>query len=122
MSAQVIEAKLEAESRAFQKLQKDLTKAVESRQQLDSQRQENELVKKEFDLLENSSGIYKLVGPVLVKQDRTEAFTNVKNRLDLINAEIKRVEAQLQDLTQKSEKKRTEIMQLQSQFQELRAK
>ena len=78
MSAQVIEAKLEAESRAFQKLQKgivllfgngqfisksatmpwftpdmmelaqsvDLTKAVESRQQLDSQRQENELVKK----------------------------------------------------------------------------
>ncbi|KAI8579751.1 hypothetical protein K450DRAFT_271592 [Umbelopsis ramanniana AG] len=122
MSAQVIEAKLEAESRAFQKLQKDLTKAVESRQQLDSQRQENELVKKEFDLLDSSSSIYKLVGPVLVKQERTEAFANVKNRLDLINAEIKRVEAQLQDLTQKSEKKRTEIMQLQSQFQELRAK
>ncbi|GAB5587187.1 Prefoldin subunit 6 [Umbelopsis nana] len=122
MSLQVIEAKLEAESRAFQKLQKDLTKAVESRQQLDSQRQENELVKKEFDLLDESNSIYKLVGPVLVKQDRTEAFTNVKNRLDLINAEIKRVEAQLQDLTQKSEKKKGEIMQLQSQFQELREK
>jgi len=100
----------------------DLTKAVESRQQLDSQRQENELVKKEFDLLDESNSIYKLVGPVLVKQDRTEAFTNVKNRLDLINAEIKRVEAQLQDLTQKSEKKKGEIMQLQSQFQELREK
>lgn len=121
MSAQALEAKLEVESKAFQQIQKDLTKAIESRQQLDSQRQENELVKGEFDLLDESAGIFKLVGPVLVKQDRTEAFTNVKNRLDLISAEIKRVEAQLQDLNQKSEKKKTEIMQLQSQFQELRA-
>lgn len=39
-------------------------------------------------MLDSSSSIFKLVGPVLVKQDRTEAFANVKNRLDLINAEM----------------------------------
>ncbi|KAF7720742.1 Prefoldin subunit 6 [Apophysomyces ossiformis] len=66
----------------------ELTKVVESRQRLDSQQQENELVKKEFELLDSEANIYKLIGPVLVKQDKGEAATNVKNRLDLITSEM----------------------------------
>ncbi|KAI8644269.1 Prefoldin [Parasitella parasitica] len=121
-SLSAIEAKLEAESKAFQLLQKDLSQVIESRQRLESQQQENELVNTEFENLDDESNIYKLIGPVLVKQDKSEASTNVKNRLDLISSEIKRVEAQLNDLTQKSEAKKQEIGQLQMQYQQLAAK
>ncbi|KAI8988528.1 Prefoldin [Mycotypha africana] len=121
-SLQVIEAKLEAESRAFQQLQKELTQVVENRQRLESQQQENEIVNKEFQHLDDDSNIYKLIGPVLVKQDKTEAETNVKNRLNLIASEIKRVESQLTDLTQKSEKKKQEIAKLQMEYQQLATK
>ncbi|KAI9357151.1 Prefoldin [Pilaira anomala] len=108
-SLSVVEAKLEAESKAFQVLQKELAVVIESRQRLESQQQENELVNTEFQHLDQDSNIYKLIGPVLVKQDRSEASTNVKNRLNLISSEIKRVETQLNELTQKSEAKKNEV-------------
>ncbi|CAO3702042.1 unnamed protein product [Rhizopus stolonifer] len=120
-SVSVVEAKLEAESKAFQVLQKELSQVIETRQRLESQQQENELVNKEFSHLDNESNIYKLIGPVLVKQERGEAVTNVKNKLNLINSEITRVEAQLDDLTKKSETKKQEIAQLQMQYQQLTA-
>ncbi|KAI8098009.1 Prefoldin [Gilbertella persicaria] len=116
-----IEAKLEAESKAFQLLQKELAQVIENRQRLESQQQENELVNTEFKHLDEESNIYKLVGPVLVKQDKAEAATNVKNRLNLISSEIKRVETQLAELTQKAETKKQEIAQLQMQYQQLAA-
>ncbi|KAJ8655734.1 hypothetical protein O0I10_008620 [Lichtheimia ornata] len=117
-SLSVLEAKLEAESKAFQQLQKELSSAIESRQRLDSQQQENEVVRKEFDHLEDDANVYKLIGPVLVKQEKAEAETNVKNRLELISKEIERVEKQLKDLTAKSEKKKAEIAELQMQYQQ----
>ncbi|CAO3607137.1 unnamed protein product [Mucor hiemalis] len=121
-SLSVVEAKLEAESKAFQLLQKELSQVIENRQRLESQQQENELVNTEFQHLDGDSSIYKLIGPVLVKQDKSEAATNVKNRLELISNEIKRVETQLNELTQKSESKKNEIAQLQMQYQQLAAK
>ncbi|KAI7853637.1 Prefoldin [Circinella umbellata] len=121
-SVSVLEAKLETESRAFQQLQKELSTAIEARQRLDSQQQENEVVSKEFEHLEDDASIYKLIGPVLVKQEKGEAVGNVKNRLELINKEIERIEKQLQDLTEKSEKKKGELAQLQMQFQQATGK
>ncbi|KAI7875434.1 Prefoldin beta-like protein, partial [Lichtheimia hyalospora FSU 10163] len=117
-SLSVLEAKLEAESKAFQQLQKELSSAIESRQRLDSQQQENEVVRKEFEHLEGDANVYKLIGPVLVKQEKAEAETNVKNRLELISKEIERIEKQLKDLTTKSEKKKAEIAELQMQYQQ----
>lgn len=66
----------------------DYAKAVESRQRLDSQLQENKLVQDEFKLLKDDANIYKLIGPVLTKQDKTEAVTNVDKRIDFIQAEM----------------------------------
>jgi prefoldin beta subunit len=34
------------------------------------------------------SNIYKLVGPILVKQEKQEAMTQVKNRIEFINGEM----------------------------------
>ncbi|KAF0526600.1 prefoldin subunit 6 [Gigaspora margarita] len=107
-----LEARLEAATTEYQKLQKDITNAVENLQKLDSQLQENEIVQKEFSLLKDDSNIYKLVGPVLVKQDKAEATENVARRLEHIQSDIKRMEDQVKDLTEKFEKKKVEIVQL----------
>lgn len=42
----------------------------------------------EFENLEEGETIYKLVGPVLLKQDKVEAESTVKGRLDFINGEM----------------------------------
>lgn len=88
---------------------------------------------KEFSVLNEDANIYKLIGPVLVKQDRAEAVMNVDKRLEFIEAEMyvhlpsldvssgpltcvcrNRTEAQLRSIQEKQERKKMEIMQLQS--------
>ncbi len=44
--------------------------------------------KKEFSALAADAGIYKLVGPALLKQDRAEASLAVERRLDFIDKEM----------------------------------
>ncbi|KAF9431393.1 hypothetical protein BGZ76_000370 [Entomortierella beljakovae] len=117
-TATALQKKLEADSVAYQALQKDYSKAVESRQKLDSQLQENKLVQDEFKNLKDDANIYKLIGPVLTKQDKAEAVTNVDKRIEFIKAEIERVEKQLKDLQEKSEKKRVELVQIQTALQQ----
>ncbi|KAG8963279.1 hypothetical protein FRC05_004795 [Tulasnella sp. 425] len=109
-----LEERLEKATEEYQKLQKDLTAAVENRQRLDAQLTENEQVQKEFAQLKPANTIYKLIGPVLVKQEQSEAKQNVEKRLDFIKGEIKRTETRLKDLGEKAEKVKTEIVQLQT--------
>ncbi|KAF8423818.1 Prefoldin [Tirmania nivea] len=101
----------------YQEIQKDLAGVIAARQKLDSQLQENQNVQKEFATLADDANIYKLIGPVLLKQDKAEAVMNVNRRLEHIQSEIKRVEAQLKSLEDKSEQKKVEIIQLQTQMQ-----
>jgi prefoldin beta subunit len=42
----------------------------------------------EFERLQEGEGIYKLVGPVLLKQDKVEAESTVKGRLEFISKEL----------------------------------
>lgn len=42
----------------------------------------------EFEGLSDEETIYKLVGPVLLKQEKFEAENTVKGRLDYINGEM----------------------------------
>ena len=66
----------------------DLQTIIEARQRLDSQLQENQAVQKEFASLEDDATIYKLIGPILVKQDNVEAKSNVDKRLEYIQNEM----------------------------------
>ncbi|KAG8735234.1 hypothetical protein FRC10_010833 [Ceratobasidium sp. 414] len=111
------EARLQAASNEYQKLQDDLQTAVESRQRLDAQLNENESVKKEFATLKSHNTVFKLIGPVLVKQDQAEAKSNVNKRLEYIRGEISRVETQIGDLTKKSEKAKNQIVTIQAVMQ-----
>ncbi|KAF8739371.1 hypothetical protein AX14_009936 [Amanita brunnescens Koide BX004] len=112
-----VQAKLQAASTDFQKLQLDLANAVEARRRLETQLSENELVKKEFGILTPENTVYKLIGPVLVIQDQSDAKANVETRLEFIKSEIKRVEGQLKELQSAQENKKQEIVELQASLQ-----
>jgi chaperonin cofactor prefoldin len=42
----------------------------------------------EFDILGDDANIYKQIGPVLLKQDKTEAVMAVNGRLEFIDKEM----------------------------------
>ena len=66
----------------------ELSTAVSARQKLESQAQENKSVQKEFATLADDATIYKLVGPVLLKQETAEAKGTVDGRLNYIEGEM----------------------------------
>jgi prefoldin beta subunit len=45
------------------------------------------MVKRELDLITDSSKVYKLIGSILVPQEIEEARSNVAKRLEYINRE-----------------------------------
>ncbi|XP_063152219.1 prefoldin subunit 6 isoform X2 [Candoia aspera] len=120
--AEAVQKKLQGELEKYQQLQKDISKCMTARQKLEAQLTENHVVKEELDLLDSSNSVYKLIGPVLVKQDTEEAKATVGKRLDYITGEIKRYEAQMQDYERKSEQQREALGRLQQEFQRAQAK
>ncbi|XP_069491328.1 prefoldin subunit 6 [Ambystoma mexicanum] len=120
--AEQLQKKLQAEVEKYQELQKDLNKCMSARQKLEAQVTENNIVKEELDLLDVSNTVFKLIGPVLVKQDLEEAKATVSKRLDYINGEIKRYESQMKDMEKKSEQQREVLSKLQQDFQKAQAK
>jgi prefoldin beta subunit len=116
-----LQKKLQELSDNYQKLQGELSTSVEALQKLESQQQENTTVQKEFSLVDDDTNIYKQIGPVLLKQDKTEAVMAVNARLEFINKEIARVEKQINDIKDKSETVKMEIIQIQSSAQQAQA-
>ncbi|EUC46345.1 hypothetical protein COCMIDRAFT_93077 [Bipolaris oryzae ATCC 44560] len=110
-----VQRKLQELSEKYQSLQADLGTKVEARQKLESQQQENSTVKKEFDILDDDANIYKQIGPVLLKQDKTEAVMAVNGRSS------KDIEKQIQGIQENSEEIKGEIIQIQTAAQQSQA-
>lgn len=70
-------------------------------------------------MLEEGASVYKLVGPVLAKQDLTEAKSNVSKRVEYIAKEITRMENLENDFQNKVEEKRKNIMKLQEDYRKI---
>jgi len=68
-------------------------------------------------MLEDESTVYKLVGPVLVKQELFEAKSNVQKRIDYIEGDIQRLDDRIKSLQKKQDEKRTEVAQIQGKMQ-----
>ena len=73
-----LQESLSGETEKFRALQKDLNKCLASAQQLEAQLKENEVVKEELGLVKDDSKIYKMIGPVLVKQVNLGCHGSVK--------------------------------------------
>uniref|UniRef100_A0A8B9LIT9 Prefoldin subunit 6 n=1 Tax=Astyanax mexicanus TaxID=7994 RepID=A0A8B9LIT9_ASTMX len=96
---------------------KKVVKSMSARQKLEAQLTENNIVKEELHLLDSQNTVYKLIGPVLVKQDLDEAKATVGKRLEYINGEIQRYETLLKDMERKSEQHREVLASLQQEYQ-----
>ncbi|KVI00823.1 Prefoldin, partial [Cynara cardunculus var. scolymus] len=120
-AARELQKELEAKANDLSKLQKDISKNHQVRKKYTIQLGENELVLKELDLLNEDANVYKLIGPVLVKQDLAEANANVRKRIEYISAELKRLDSTLQDLEEKQNSKKETIFKLQQRIQLLQA-
>ncbi|ELP85282.1 prefoldin subunit, putative [Entamoeba invadens IP1] len=87
---------------------KELQGLYLSRQKLISQKNENEMVKKELSLVEDDDVVYKLNEGNLEEEDPLEAEMCVDQRLDYLNSELKKcdtkeveLKAQVDDLKKK---------------------
>ncbi|GAB2228691.1 hypothetical protein Droror1_Dr00022814 [Drosera rotundifolia] len=116
-----LQRELENKANDLRKLQKDIGKNHEVRKKYTVQLGENELVLKELELLKEDANVYKLIGPVLVKQDLAEANANVKKRIEYISAELKRLDATLQDMEEKQNSKKEGILKIQQRIQSFQA-
>ncbi|KAK8922918.1 Prefoldin subunit 6 [Metarhizium anisopliae] len=110
-----IQAKLQTLSDEYQKLQQ----ARERRclQGLTNRFHHSIEIGREFEKLGEDETIYKLMGPVLLKQDKLEAESTVKGRLDFIAGEVTRLETQIKETQDELEKKKAEIIQIQASAQ-----
>ncbi|XP_036404847.1 prefoldin subunit 6 [Megalops cyprinoides] len=115
--AEAIQKKLQSELEKYQQMQKDVSKSMSARQKLEAQLTENNIVKEELDLLDGQNTVYKLIGPVLVKQDLDEAKATVAKRLEYINGEIQRYETLLKEMERKSDQHREVLASLQQEYQ-----
>ncbi|CAD8175525.1 unnamed protein product [Paramecium pentaurelia] len=116
---QMLQSKIEEESKLLQTLQREMQKYVEGRQKLIEQSHENEMVKKELDLLEPEAKVYKLIASVLVSQTLQESKENVSKRLDFIGKEFKKVEDLIKENTNKQIAKKTSIQKMQEQLYQI---
>lgn len=81
-------AAVDAEVAKFRELQTELGQLQKDQQTLIGQQHENEMVKQELDLLDDQSTVYKMVGPVLMKNDLDDAKQTVEKRLEYITGEL----------------------------------
>jgi prefoldin beta subunit len=81
-------AQIDAKVQQFRSIQEEVQKLRNDQQMLMQQQSENEMVKQELDLLDDSAQVYKMVGPVLMKNETDDAKQTVDQRLELINGEL----------------------------------
>ena len=80
--AQALESAAEAEIAAYKELQGHISTLMSSRGRFLQQKSENEMVKGELELAKEDNAVYKLVGPVLFKQEMDDVKENVTKRLE----------------------------------------
>ena len=108
-----IQRKLETDVTEIKKIEAEYTKVYSAKQSLVEKKSENEMVLAEFNLMSADASVYKLVGPVLAKQDVSESKTNVEKRIEYITKEIERMDKLEQDFQSKVEERRANIQKLQ---------
>jgi prefoldin beta subunit len=114
-------AAIDKEVARFKEIQGQLQKVRSDFQIVLGQLTENEMVQHELDLLDGSSNIYKMVGPVLIKNSLEETKETVSKRIEFISAEKKRLESKGQELERQGNEISDKVQQMQSSLQQATA-
>lgn len=113
----VMAAAVDAEIAVFKELQEEIQELRGNIQTLLQQHNENEMVKQELALLDDTSNVYKMIGPVLIKNDLDDAKQTVEKRLEYIGGERKKLETTLEKKEEKLQQTATKIQELQGAMQ-----
>merc|ERR1712096_140424 len=87
--------------------------------QFEAQLSETKVVLSELELIGDDSVVYKLLGPVLVKQGKEEALTTVKNRSSYMESELRKCENSLKDIQKKMDKEQSDLTDIQMKAQQV---
>ena len=75
-------------------------------------------MKEEFENLEDGAVVYKLVGPVLVKQPIDDSKDNVNKRLDYIKGEVDRSNKVIEGMEKELQEKQQQLIKMQQELQQ----
>ena len=94
-------------------------KVVANKQVMAEKKNENDMVLTEFNMLAEGANVFKLVGPVLAKQDLFECKGNVTKRIEFIGKEINRLAALETEFQGKVTDKTANIKKMQNDMQRM---
>ena len=112
---------LEGLKNFIQKLQKEKeqSKIRVSISDFENKKNENTIVKNELNLLDDEDVVYKLIGPILVQQETSDAKIQVDSRIEIINKEIHKLEKNYQTNSKNMEANRQKISDIQAKLIQL---
>ena len=111
-------AEIDEEIANFRDVQDQLQRTRNDLQLVMQQLTENEMVKQELALLDSSTNVYKMVGPVLIKNSLEDANETVSKRLEFINGEKKRLEDKNKELETRGSAIATKVQKMQANLQQ----
>lgn len=125
----VLASAIDAEVAKFRDVQETLQKLRNDYQVILGQLTENELVQDEMKLLhnddnnygdddENSSAIYKMIGPVLIRQSLDDAKDTVSKRIEFIQQERDKLMTKIEEREKGAAELAAKIQQMQSNLQQ----
>ena len=111
-------ADIDEEIVQYRKVQEKIQRVRTDLQVVLSQLTENQMVQQELQVLEASTKVYKMVGPVLLKNSVADATETVNKRLDFIRGEQTRLETKNQTLEARGATIAAKVQQMQRQLQQ----
>jgi prefoldin beta subunit len=111
--------KYEFQIKEIESLEKEQSRIRIALSSFENKKNENSMVKSELGLLENDDVVYKLIGPILVKQEINEAKLQVDHRLEMINKEINKLDKNYRDNNSKIEENRKSLIEIQNKLLQL---
>ena len=94
-------------------------KVVQNKLIMAEKKNENDMVLQEFKMLADDAKVFKLVGPILAKQDLDECKNNVTKRIEFIDKEIARLSTLETEFQGKVTDKTANIKKMQGDMQRI---
>ena len=114
-----LQKKMEEDIAEIKRIENEYRKVITNKELMMAKKQENEAVMAEFKMLDEDAKVYKLVGPVLAKQDLSDCRSNVSKRIEFIDKEVARLETLEADFQGKVTDKTANIKKMQNEFQRI---
>lgn len=111
-------SEIDEEIANFREVQEQLQRVRNDLQLVMTQLTENEMVNQELAILDSSTNVYKMVGPVLIKNSLDDANETVSKRIEFITVEKKRLENKCKELETRGNAIATKVQQMQNQLQQ----